>query len=149
MTVSNAPKLAKSVNFDFQTFGKMSFTTLSGVAWATYNYFSTHGMRGEDQLRPLVWAIFAIPLTLFLGWLFARRNELGNAALACFCLYFFTPFVAARLESLLISADQAARNGHNLYFIAVIGLQTLGAFALILWQAGKSCISHQPVKMTG
>jgi len=136
MTGSNVHKPGKTANFDFPTFGKMSFVTLIGLAWATYNYFSTHGSRGEAQLRPLVWTIFAIPFTLFLGWVFTRRNELGTATLTCFCLYFFMPFGAARLESLFISTDQAARNGHNFYFLAVLGLQTLGAFALILWRAG-------------
>ena len=106
-----------------------------GVAWAAFNLASAGGVRNDDTVRPLVWAVFAAPFALFLGWLVARRGELGLAAFCCFCLYFFTFFVAQRIETLLVSSETAAANGHALYFNTVIAIHTLVGVGLTLWRA--------------
>lgn len=121
--------------FDPRTFAVMIIALLLGGAWAIYNYVSTGDMRGEDQLRPLVWAIFATPFALFIGWVVARRAELGWAALSCFMLYFFTPFVAARIESLLVTPEQASGSGHHIYFVAAITLHLAVGIGLAVWRA--------------
>ncbi|MEI8165323.1 MAG: hypothetical protein WCG26_03055, partial [Chloroflexales bacterium] len=54
-----------------------------GVAWAAFNLASTDGARNDAVVRALVWAVFAAPFALFLGWLAARRYELGLAAFCC------------------------------------------------------------------
>lgn len=122
--------------FDWRSFGIILAGTLLGAAWAIYNYTSTGGSRGEEQLQPLVWAIFATPLGLFLGWLVARRAEGWLAAFVSFLLiYFFTPFVAARIESLFLSPEEAAATKHNLYFWAVIVVHLLSAAGVAVWRA--------------
>jgi cytochrome bd-type quinol oxidase subunit 2 len=121
--------------FDMRTLAGMLGATLLGAAWAYYNYHSTGGQRGEDQLRPLVWTIFATPFVLFIGWVIVRRFELWKAAFACFSLYFFTPFVAARIESLLMSEQQARLSNHHTYFMLVMALHVVGGLALSVWRA--------------
>lgn len=106
-----------------------------GVAWASFNLASTGGARNDATVRPLVWTVFAAPFALFLGWLVARRRELGLASFCCFCLYFFTFFVAQRIETLLVSGEQAAANGHALYFNLVIVIHALVGGALAVWRA--------------
>jgi hypothetical protein len=64
-----------SRHLDLRTTGIMLGALLVGVAWAVFNYASTSGERGEDQLRPLVWTIFSTPFVLFIGWVMARRAE--------------------------------------------------------------------------
>jgi hypothetical protein len=108
-----------------------------GVAWATYNFVITDGERGLQELQPLVWTIFATPFVLWIGWVVARRTELWLAAFSCFCLYFFTPFVAARLESLIMTPDQAAATRHEFYFQAVLVLHLLGGVGLAIWRARR------------
>ena len=107
----------------------------AGVAWAAFNLASTGGARTDATVRPLVWTVFAAPFALFLGWLAARRRELGLAAFCCFCLYFFTFFVAQRIETLLVSAEQAAADGHALYFTMVIVIHALVGGTLATWRA--------------
>src|SRR5262245_8067204 len=102
--------------FDWRVAGMLLGGALLGAAWAYYSYLSTGGLRGEPQLRPLVWAIFGTPLGAFLGWLLARRSEGWLAAYTCFCIYFFSPFVAARIESLFIATAEAERIGHPIYY---------------------------------
>jgi hypothetical protein len=106
-----------------------------GVAWAAFNLASTGGARNDTTVRPLVWAVFAAPFALFLGWLVARRRELGLAAFCCFCLYFFTFFVAQRIETLAVSAEAAAANGHALYFTMVIVIHAVVGAGLAVWRA--------------
>lgn len=106
-----------------------------GVAWAAFNLASAGGARNDETVRPLVWAVFAAPFALFLGWLAARRRELGLAAFCCFCLYFFTFFVAQRIETLMVSAEAAAANGHALYFNVVIGIHAVVGAGLAVWRA--------------
>lgn len=107
---------------------------LVGAAWAYYNYTSTGGARGEEQLRPLVWTIFSTPFVLWIGWVVARWSERWLAAFACFCLYFFTPFVGARIETLLYPSEQAAHMGHHPYFVAVMILHVVAGVGLTLWR---------------
>lgn len=113
----------------------MIASALVGLAWATYSFGSTGGERGEAQLQPLVWTIFATPFALFIGWTIARRSEVWLAAFACFCMYFFTPFVAARIESLVVTPEQARAMGHSVYFQAVLVLHALTAVGLAVWRA--------------
>jgi hypothetical protein len=124
--------------FDTRTAAIIIGAALVGAAWAYYNYVSTGGQRGEPQLRPLVWAIFATPFATFLGWLAARRREGWLAAYVCFCIYFFTPFVGARIESLVMDATQAEAEGHWIYFHAVIVLNLLAALAVAVWRGLKA-----------
>ncbi len=106
-----------------------------GVGWAAYSLASTGGARNDSVVRALVWTVFAGPFALFLGWLAARRRELGLAAFCCFCLYFFTFFVAQRIESLAVSPEAAAANGHALYFNLVIAIHAVAGVALCVWRA--------------
>ncbi len=121
--------------FDTKTFGLIVGMALLGAIWAAYNLISTGGVRSEAELRPLVWAYFATPCALFLGWVIARRVEVWRAAGICFCVYFFTPFVAARIESLVLSSEQAAANGHSMFFWTMISLHLVVAVGLATWRA--------------
>lgn len=120
---------------DRRTLAILLVATLVGAAWATYNFASTGGARGEEQLRPLVWTIFATPFALFLGWVVARRYEAWLAAFVCFSLYFFTPFVAARIESLVLTPAEASATKHALYFQSAIVLHIIAAIVIALWRA--------------
>jgi glucan phosphoethanolaminetransferase (alkaline phosphatase superfamily) len=122
-------------HFDWRTFGSMLLAAALGVAWAAFNFASTGGERGEEQLQPLVWTIFATPFFLFLGWTIARRREVWLAAFICFCVYFFGVFVAARIESLISTREQAAANGHSAYFITTMILHAAVALGLAIWRA--------------
>ncbi len=126
---------------DVRTLMIMLAATLVGAAWAYYNFTSTGGERGEGQLRPLVWTIFSTPFVLFLGWVLARKAELWLAAFICFCVYFFTPFVAASIESLFRTTEEAAHTGHTLYFTTVMVLHTLLGLGLSVW---RSMVSPKP-----
>ena len=120
----------------------MLVAALLGAAWATYNYTSTGGDRGEDQLQRLVWTIFATPFFLFIGWLIARRAEKWLAAFVCFCLYFFTPFVAARIESLFLTQEEAQNSAHPIYFPTVIVLHTIVSIGIAIWRARTPIATH-------
>lgn len=120
---------------DTRTLLIMLAALAAGVAWAAYSLASTGGARNDTVIRALVWTVFAAPFALFLGWLAARRRELGLAAFCCFCLYFFTFFVAQRIESLALSAEAAAASGHALYFNLVIAIHAVAGAALAVWRA--------------
>ncbi|GAB4439719.1 MAG: hypothetical protein OHK0015_34910 [Chloroflexi bacterium OHK40] len=120
---------------DRRTLAIMLVALTIGVAWAAYNLASTGGARNDATVRPLVWTVFATPFALFLGWLAARRDELGLAAFCCFCLYFFTFFVAQRIETLVVPQEVAAANGHALYFNLVIVIHALVGTGLTIWRA--------------
>jgi hypothetical protein len=124
-----------SRRLDLRTLLIMLAALAIGVAWAAFNLASTEGARNDATVRPLVWAVFAAPFALFIGWLVARRRELGLASFCCFCLYFFTFFVAQRIETLAVPAETAAANGHALYFNLVIVIHALAGAALAAWRA--------------
>ncbi len=124
-----------SRQIDYRTAGIMLGAALLGAIWAIFNLVSTGGSRSEEELRELVWAIFATPFALFIGWTVARRFEIWRAAGICFCLYFFTPFVAARFQSLVWTEAQAGANGNSLYFWTAIGLHLIAAVGLATWRA--------------
>lgn len=128
---------------DIRSFAMMLVAIAIGVAWAWYNYSSTGGARGESQLRPLVWTIFSTPFFFFIGWVIARWSELWRAAFTCFCLYFFTPFVAARIESLFMDTKEAAHSGHHLYFTMVMVLHAIVAVGLAIWRALQPYDTHE------
>jgi hypothetical protein len=124
-----------SRRLDLRTLLIMLAALAIGVAWAGFNLASTGGARNDATIRPLVWAVFAAPFALYIGWLAARRRELGLASFCCFCLYFFTFFVAQRIETLLLPAEAAAANGHALYFNLVIAIHALVGAGLAVWRA--------------
>lgn len=121
--------------FDLRTFAIMLTALALGLAWALYNLHLAGGVRNDTTVRPLVWVVFASPFALSLGWLIARRHEAALAAFCCFCLYFFTFFVAQRIESLLLTTGEAAATGHQLHFQLVLAIHGLGGLGFILWRA--------------
>jgi hypothetical protein len=137
--------------FDLRSFLLIGGAALVGAAWAIYNRSLTHFPYQEDQFRPLVWVIFATPFAMFWGWFIARRAERWWAAFVCFCIYFFSPFIAARYETCTVlkgafdladcftataQAQEAANsNGHAIYFQAVVVVHLLAALAVALQRA--------------
>lgn len=131
---------------DTKTLFIMLAAVVIGALWAAYNY-STVGMaRSEASLRPLVWVVFSTPFALFIGWLIARRHELAAAAFCCFCLYFATFFVAARIESLILAPEQSAAEGHQFYFFVSMGLHVAVGSGLALWRALTPTPAMVPVE---
>jgi len=136
---------------ELRTFLAIFGAALLGAAWAIYNRNLTNFPYGEGQLRPLVWVIFATPFATFWGWFFVRRAERWWAAFVCFCIYFFSPFVAARYESCTVvrgvfdlgdcftattqAQQAAAANGHQIYFSTIVVVHLLAALALALHRA--------------
>ena len=143
--------MQKNRRFDFLTFALMVGAAALGLLWANYNRVLAADLSGEPALRPHVWSIFAIPFALLLGWLAARRREGWLALFVCFCLYFFSTFVAARYESCTIvtgsfnlgvcftataeAQDAAGATSHTLYFQAILVIQMLAAVAIGLQRA--------------
>src|SRR5579859_244529 len=139
--------------FDLRAFLCIAGAALLGLAWALYN--RSQGMikipYTEEEFRPLVWVIFAIPFATFWGWLLVRPAERWWAAFVCFCIYFFSPFVAARYESCTVlsgafslnscfletaNAQQAANSqGHVIYFGAIVIIQIVAALTVALQRA--------------
>jgi cation transport ATPase len=133
------------MKLDTRTLLIMLVASLMGLAWASYNFISTGGVRSDETLRPLIWTVFATPFALFLGWLAARRSEWRLAAFCCFCMYFLTFFVAARIEALFYSAEQSAANGHAFYFVTSLVLHGLTALALSGWRATRPAPTAETV----
>ena len=146
--------------FDLLTLALMAGAATVGALWANYNRVLAVGLGPEDALRPHVWVIFAIPFALFLGWLIARRREGWLALFVCFCLYFFSTFVAARYESCVVIAGSfslrdcffatadaqtaASANGHALYFQSIIVFQLVVALGIALQRAlSRSTMADQ------
>lgn len=137
--------------FDWRAFLLMFGATLIGVAWAIYNRRTTSYPYDESQLRALVWVIFATPFATFWGWFFARPAERWWAAFVCFCIYFFSIFVAARYESCIVlqgmfslndcfvatvqAQEKAERSGHQIYFQTIVVVQMIAALAAALHRA--------------
>jgi len=117
--------------FDTRTLALIAAAAAVGAALAAVGLASTGGARTDLTVRPLVWAIVATPLCTCAGWAVARRAELALAAGTCLALYLFTPFVAARIETLVSPDDRS----HSVYFVAVIVLHALAALAIAFWRA--------------
>lgn len=132
--IQNSKSNIQNPHFDTRTALWIIGAAVLGAAWAYFNYASTGGRRDESQLRALVWVIFATPLATWLGWLIARRREGWTAAYVCFCIYFFSPFVAARIESFFMDATAAEGAGHSIYFPTVIGLNLVAALVVAWWR---------------
>lgn len=132
-----------SRSFDAKTFTVLFVPALLGAAWAVYQRGLTAPPYPSDQVSSLVWVIFAVPFALFWGWFFARPRERWLAAFVCFCIYFFSPFLAARYESCTITSgtfslvscfadsqgaqDLAGAAGHRIYFDAVVIIHVIAA----------------------
>jgi hypothetical protein len=147
--------------FDLWTFVLIMGAALIGAAWAIYNRgLANPPYDPAREFRPLVWVIFATPFATFWGWFFARPAERWWAAFVSFCIYFFSPFVAARYESCTVlqgyfslsdcflattQAQEAAnRSGHVIYFQVVVIVNLLAALALALQRAlSRSTIPEQ------
>jgi hypothetical protein len=137
--------------FDLRTFLLLIGAASIGAAWAIYNRSTTSFPYDEPQLRALIWTIFATPFALFWGWFVARPGERWLAAFTCFCVYFFTPFVAARYETCTVvygsfnlvscfvdteqAQQQAGEIGHRIYFDSVVVIQFLAALGVALQRA--------------
>ena len=138
--------------FDLITFALMLGGALIGLLWANYNRALADTLTSvEEALRPQVWTIFAIPFGLCLGWIAARRREGWLALFVCFCVYFFSTFVAARYESCTVvtgsfdlmscftatsEAQELARgNGHAIYFASITTIQFVAALVIALQRA--------------
>jgi hypothetical protein len=138
----------KRAPFDLRTLIVLILATAIGTAWASYNRTLTNPPYNEDQFRALVWIIFAIPSALLIGWFIARKNERWWAAFVCFCLYFFSPFVAQRYESCTIvsggfnlsdcffataqAQELSTAAGHVIYFEAVVVIQAIVALVIAI-----------------
>jgi hypothetical protein len=132
--------------FDQRTFIIMLIATLIGAAWATYQRSLTIPPYDENELRPLVWIIFATPFALWIGWIIARRHEAAWASFVCFCMYFFSPFISQRYESCTVvsgsfnpvdcfaataEAQQLANDtGHVIHFQAIVVIHVLIAIGI-------------------
>ena len=137
--------------FDIRSFILIFGAALLGAAWAIYNRGLVPSLPLQGQLRAQTWVIFATPFATFWGWFFARRAERLTAAAICFCIYFFTPFVAARYESCAVvwlqygpagcftatgaARDLAGASQHAIYFQAVVILHILAALIIALQRA--------------
>ncbi|MBC8159893.1 MAG: hypothetical protein H7Z42_01630 [Roseiflexaceae bacterium] len=146
--------------FDLRAFALMLGAATLGLLWANYNRGLASSLAPEAALRPHVWVIFAIPFALLLGWLLARRHEAGQALLVCFCVYFFSTFIAARYESCAVvtgsfdlgvcftgtaeAQELAQGSGHALYFQSILIIQSFAALVIALQRAvGRSTMPDQ------
>lgn len=140
-----------SRRFDWRTFLLLIGAAAVGLLWANYNRALAATLGDEAALRAHVWAIFAVPFALFLGWVVARRREGWLALVVCFCLYFFSTFVAARYESCTVvtgsfdlgvcftatseAQDAANTSRHVLYFQSILVIQALAVVVIALQRA--------------
>jgi hypothetical protein len=127
--------MTRARNFDRRAFVLIAGAALLGAAWAGYNLWQAGNSREPEVFRALIWAVFAPPFFTFWGWLAARPAERWRAAFTCFMIYFVAIFAAARLERLLLGADEAAATGHALYFRLVLLFQLLACLGVALRRA--------------
>ena len=125
MPATPTPPTSRMDRLDWRTAAFLFGAALLGAAWAAYNLASTDGARGTEQM----------PFALFLGWVIALPREVWLAAFTSFCLYFFMPFVAQRIESLVMPMEQARATGHVLYFQVAIGLHLLAGMGVAIWRS--------------
>lgn len=123
------------MRLDTRALGAILGATLVGALTGYLSMLSTGGVRDDSVVRQLVWTIFAVPFLVFLAWALTRRHELGLAAFTCFCLYFFTPFVAARIETVVAPGATVANSGHVVYFTTAVILHSLAGVAIAIWRA--------------
>lgn len=106
--------------------------------------------RGADAAA-LVWVVLAAPLAVFLGWWIARPGDVALAAIVACCIYFFTPFIAARYESCVIvhgsfnlvscvvdtqrAQQLASQAGHRIYFETVMVIHGCAAIVVAILRA--------------
>ncbi|ACL24156.1 conserved hypothetical protein [Chloroflexus aggregans DSM 9485] len=125
----------------------MLFVALAGgTGWviALATYYPLTENRNPEVLRWLALVILATPLATFIGWVIVRRDEWRLAAACCGALYFFTPFVAARIETIL--APDAARQTvgpHTVYFISVLTIHLIGVLGLVWWRGRSATASSE------
>lgn len=122
---------------DWRTACMIGGAALLGATWAAWNLLRVGG-NGAGGPRPaLIWAVFAVPLFTFVGWVVARRRERWLAAGVCFAIYFFGVFVGARFELLTTGRADADATFHALYFRLVPAVQ-LAACLLVAAQRATS-----------
>jgi hypothetical protein len=136
---------------DLRTLALMLTAATLGIGIAAWQHsLLTPPYRGADAAT-LVWIVFATPLALFLGWWIARPSEVALAAIVAFCIYFFTPFIAARYESCVIvhgsfdlvscivdtqrAQQLASQAGHRIYFEAVMVVHGCAAIVVAFLRA--------------
>ncbi len=113
---------------------------LCGWTLALTSFALVGDNRAPTVARGLALTVVATPLGTLFGWLISRRSEWRLALACCGAVYFFTPFVAARIETIL--APEAARQTvgqHTVYFVSVLALHLMCGLGLIWWR------SRQPV----
>jgi hypothetical protein len=124
-------------SFDLRTAMLIGGAAALGAAWAFVNLYRAGGNGFFGSVTPLVWVVFATPFFTFWGWLLARRGEGWLAASVCFCIYFFSIFLGARIEGLILGAEVAAASGHALYFRLTPIIQLIACALLALQRAGS------------
>ncbi len=139
--------------FDVRTFLLIFGAACVGAVWATYQRSTTAPPYGEAQIPALIWTVFATPFAMFWGWFLARRAERWWAAFVCFCIYFLSPFVAARYETCVVVRGSfdliscftdtaqalalANASGHRIYFESIVVLQLIAALVTALQRSVK------------
>ncbi len=91
-----------------------------------------------DALAPNVWTVISVPLGFALGLLFSAPRRWPQALGWSGGVYFFSLFVAARLELLIRGAEAAQSSAHQLYFTLAPWVQLVGALGVGWW------LSKQP-----
>ncbi|WP_322511121.1 hypothetical protein [Chloroflexus sp.] len=126
---------------DSRTLLFIVLATLAGWAIAAAAYNVVGDNRNPEVLRWLALVILATPLAILLGWVAARRDEWRLAAACCGALYFFTPFVAARIETILTpEAARQTAGPHWVYFTSVLALHLIGGLALAWWRGRQQSV---------
>ncbi|HMO55764.1 MAG TPA: hypothetical protein PKA05_00350 [Roseiflexaceae bacterium] len=136
---------------DLRTFLIIFGIACAGAIWAVFQRGTTVPPYSAGQIPALVWVVFATPLALFIGWSLARPQERWLAAFVCFCIYFFSPFVAARYESCVVvngtfnlvscftetqrAQELAGPMGHRIYFEAIVVIHLCAALVVALQRA--------------
>lgn len=132
--------------FDLKTAALIGGAALLGTAWALFNLTRVGGNGASGATTQLVWTVFATPFFTFWGWLLARQREGWLAAFVCFCIYFFSIFIGARLELLVQGADVAATNEHALYFRLTVSIQLIACIVVAASRAGSRGTMQTPTK---
>lgn len=120
---------------DYRTFFAIVLASLAGWIIAVAVYTQIGDNRSPELLRWLALVILITPLSGLLGWIAIRRHEWRLAAACCGALYFFTPFMAARIETILTpDAARQTVGPHTVYFVSVLALHLLGGLVLAWWR---------------